>query len=106
LPHNHKKGKGCCGLASVGNKERRGCSLIPSPSWWDGEDNHKEKAKIVGCDKNSLTERQRETKITITLIKRIYSMQCSHCPMLSFLPSSKSPCFSQLPHLNTEHYMA
>jgi len=27
-----------------------------SPLWWDGEENQKEKAKLMGCDKNSLTE--------------------------------------------------
>jgi len=60
----------------------------------------------VGWDKNSLTERQREKKIiTIILIERIYSMQCSHCLMLSLLLSSKFLCFSQLPHINTEHYL-
>jgi len=42
----------------------------------------------MGCDKNSLTESQREKKITtIILIKWMYSMQCSHHPMLSLLLS-------------------
>jgi len=61
------------------------------------EENQKEKAKLVGCDKNSLTEWPREKKITIILIKRIHSMQCSHHPMLSLLLSSKCSYFSQLP---------
>jgi len=43
----------------------------PRP-WWDGEENKKEKAKLVGWDKNSLTEWQRKNKITTKiLIKRI-----------------------------------
>jgi len=32
---------------------------------WDGEENQKEKAKLVGWDENSLTEWQREKKTTI-----------------------------------------
>jgi len=69
---------------------------------WGGESEGK--AELVGCDKNSVTEQQREEDTTtIILIKRIYSMQCSHCPMLSLLLSSKSPSFSQLTHLNTKH---
>jgi len=72
-------------------------SLLPSPQW-DGEENQKEKAKCVGCDKNSLAEQQRKKKITtIILIKRTYNIQCSHHPMLSLLLSSKSLSFSQLP---------
>jgi len=30
-------------------------SLLPSPQW-DGEEKQKEKAKLIGCDKNSLTK--------------------------------------------------
>jgi len=72
-------------------------SFLPSPQW-NGEGNQKEKAKLIDCDKNNLAEQQREKKIiAIILIKRIYSMQCSHHPMLSLLHSSKSPSFSQLP---------
>jgi len=56
-----------------------------SPSWqqrttwllshsfplWDWEENRKEKAKLVGWDKNTLTEQQMEKKITTRiLIKR------------------------------------
>jgi len=39
-------------------------SLLPPPQW-DGEDNQKEKAKLMGWDENTLTEWQREKKITI-----------------------------------------
>jgi len=42
------------------------------PPQWDGEENQKEKAKLVGWDKNSLTEQQREQRTTTrALIKRI-----------------------------------
>jgi len=69
----------------------------PTLVGWGGESEGK--AKLVGWDKNSLTEWQREKKITtIILTKRIYSsMQCSNHPIHSWLPRSKSPCFSQLP---------
>jgi len=70
---------------------------------WDGEENQKEKAKLVGWDKNSLTEWQREKKKTIILMKRIYRVQFSHHPMLSLFLSSKPLSSSHLPHLNTEH---
>jgi len=71
-------------------------SHSPSPV----EENQKENAKPVGCDKNSLTEQQRQKKITtIILIKGIYSMQCSHRLMLTLLLRSKSPSFSRLPTL-------
>jgi len=30
-------------------------SLLPPPQW-DGEENQKEKAKLLGCDKKSFTE--------------------------------------------------
>jgi len=71
-------------------------SLLPTTQW-DGEKNQNEKAKLVGWDKNSLTEWRREKKITtVRVIKRIYNMQCSHYLMLSLLLSSKSPSFSQL----------
>jgi len=36
----------------------------------DGEENRKEKAKLVGWDKNNITEQQRDKKITIILKKR------------------------------------
>jgi len=94
----------CCGLASVGNKEPHSYSLAPPLSQWDGEKNQKEKAKLMGCDKNSLPGQQREKKITTTvLIKKIYSMKCCHHPMLSLLLSSKMPFLHPAPHLNTEH---
>jgi len=63
------------------------------------EENPKEKRqKLVGWDDNSLTEWQREKKTTINNTdKSIYNMQCSHHLMLSWLLSSKSLSFSQLP---------
>jgi len=68
-------------------------SLLPLSSC-DGEEHQQEEAKLVDWDKNSLTEQQREKKITrVLLIKRIYRMPCSHQLMLSWLPSSKCPFF-------------
>jgi len=66
----------------------------------------KKKAKLVGWDKNSLTEQPREKKTTIILTKGIYRVQFAHHPMLSSLPSSKLPFPSHLPHINTEHDVA
>jgi len=44
-------------------------SLVPTQ--WGGEENQKEKANLVGWDKNSLTEQQRKRKITTKIqIKR------------------------------------
>jgi len=63
----------------------------------DGEENQKEKAKLMCWAENSLTEWQKEKKITIILIKSIYNIQYSHHLMGSLLLSSKSPSFSQLP---------
>jgi len=78
-------------------------SLLPTP-WWDGDENQNEKAKLLGCNKNSLSERQREKKITtIILTERIYSMQCAHWQMLSLLLSSKIPFLQPAPHLTTEY---
>jgi len=78
------------------------CVLAPSPSPVDREEDQKEKSKL-GWDKNTSTEQQREKITTIILIKRIYSMQCSHHLKLSLLLSSKSPYCTQLPQVNTEH---
>jgi len=90
--------KECCSSASAGNKEPRSGSLTPSPSWRDREENRKEKAKLVGWDENRVTQLQKEKKaITVTLIKRTYSMQRSHHLMLCWLLSSKCPSFSQFP---------
>jgi len=90
---------GCQGLVSASKKEPHGRFLSPPPSQWEGEENRKEKAKLVGWDKNSLTEWQREKKITTTIpIKIIHRGQFSHHLMLSLFPSSKSPFSSQLPH--------
>jgi len=61
-------------------------------------------SKLMNWNKNSSAEWQKEKKITtIVLIKRIYRVQYSHSLMLSLLQSNISPCFSQFPHLNTEH---
>jgi len=81
----------------LATKNHRVALSLLLPPRWGGEENQKEKAKLVGCDENSLTKWQREKKITtVILIKRIYSMQCSHHSMLILLLSSKSPSFSQL----------
>jgi len=59
----------------------------------------RKRQKLVGWDKNSLTEQQREKKITSrTLVKRIYRAQFSQSRMLSLVPSSKSLFSRQLPH--------
>jgi len=65
----------------------------PSPRWGRG-DNWKKKTKLVGRDKDSLTEQQRKrTATTIILIRRIYKNKgfrraaLSHLPMPSELPS-------------------
>ena len=58
----------CHASAPAGNKEPHSCSPAPSPRW-DGEERN---AKLMGWDKDSLTEQQREKKITtVILIKRI-----------------------------------
>jgi len=73
----------CAGLAPASNKEPHGRSLAPS-SWWDGEENGKKKAKLMGWDKDSLTEQQRQRKIiTIILIKRIYKARDTWCNFLT-----------------------
>jgi len=69
-----------------------------------GEENRKEKAKLAGWDKDSLTEQQRENRTTTRILtKGIHKVQCSHCPMLSSLLNKELPFPSQLPHVNTEH---
>jgi len=57
---------GCCGFASICNKEPCSYSLTPSPSLvgWGGDSEGK-KAKLVGWDENSLKEWQMEKKRTI-----------------------------------------
>jgi len=76
-------------------------SLPPSPLvGWGGESEGK--GKLVGWDKSNLTEQQRENNKKNTDKKNI-QCQFSHCLMLSSLLSSKSPYFSQLLYLNTEH---
>jgi len=57
----------------------------------------------MGCNENSSTGWQREKKITtIILIKRIYSMECSHHPMLGLLLSSKIPFLQPVPYLHAK----
>jgi len=52
----------------------------------------------VGWDKKSLTDQQREKKVTaIILLKRIYGMQFSHHSVLRLVLRSKSPSFRQIP---------
>jgi len=77
--------------------QQRSMRLLSHSSLVGWGENQKEKAKLMGCDKKSLTERQREKKITTITPIKIHSMQCSHHLMLSLLLSSKSPSFSQLP---------
>jgi len=61
-------------------------------------------AKLMDWHKDSLTEQQREKKITtIILIKRIYRVQFSHHSMPSLLLSRKLPSPSQLHHLDTKY---
>jgi len=55
-----------------------------SPPWRDGEENQKEKAKLIGCCKNSLTEWQREKKITFFLqfsfiFEEVYAILVTYC---------------------------
>jgi len=89
----------CCGFASICNK--RTTQLLshsfPLPSGMGRRIGRKKRQKLVGRDKNSLTEWQKEKKTSIILTKSIYNMQCSHHPMLSLLLSSKRPSLSQLP---------
>jgi len=72
------------------------------PPQWDGEENWKKKPKLLGWDEDSLTEQQREKKITIILIKRIYRAKFSLHLKVSFVPSGKLSSPGQLPHLNTK----
>jgi len=61
-------------------------SLLPPP-WWDGEENQKKKKqKLLGWDKNSLAEWQREKKTTINntdekayTTHSVLTTQCSAC---------------------------
>jgi len=45
-------------------------SSPPPPPQWDGEENQNEKAKLVGCGKNSLAEEQREKKVTTIILTK------------------------------------
>jgi len=96
LCHPLRAKKDCAGLAPAGIKESCGLSIIASPRW-GGEENGKKKAKLMGRDKDSLTEQQRKwTVTTIILIRRIYNF--SHHPMPRALMSSDSLPPGQLPH--------
>ena len=78
-------------------------TLSPLPHC-GGEENGKKKAKLVGGNKDSLTEQQtKQTLTTITLIRRIYKTNPKCTEQLS---PSEDPCApdlrltsaSQLPH--------
>jgi len=58
-------------LPQFATKEPRSYSLTPSPSrvGWGGESEGK-RQKLVGWDENSLIERQKEKKTTITKIAK------------------------------------
>ena len=76
-------------------------SLLPLSGM--GRRIRRKRKNLVEWDKNISTETQREKKIaTRILIKIIYRVQFSHGLMLSLPPSSKSPCSSQLHHVNTK----
>jgi len=92
----------CHDLVPASSKEPCNHSLTPPPLW-DEEENQTKKAKLMGWDKDSSTEQQRQKKIT-TLIHR---QQFSHLPVLSSLTSSKLSSLAsfpgQLPQLNANH---
>jgi len=60
------------GLVPASSNEPYGCSLTPTP-WWDGEENQKEKAKLVDWDKNSLIDSKRKKKITRRILMNMQS---------------------------------
>jgi len=60
--------------------------LLPPPQW-EGEENQKEKAKLVGCDINSLTEQHREKNPSNNTDQK--NIQHHH-PMLRLLFSNKN----------------
>jgi len=87
-----------------GRQQRPTWSLYHPFPPWAGEENGKEKAKLMGWDKDWLTEQQRKQTVvtTIMLIReftktREYTVQSSHCLMPSappaaiHLPPSSSP---------------
>jgi len=80
---------GCRGLAPsfiLGNKGPHGCSTVcvcVSPHW-GGQENGRKKAKIMGWDKDSLTEQRRKRTVTTTILKRrIYKKNRKHRATLS-----------------------
>jgi len=62
-------------------------ALLPLPFLvWGGEWEEKKKAKLVGWDKDSLTEPERQRKRTVTtilLMRRIYKTKGKHRATLS-----------------------
>jgi len=55
-------------------------SLLP-PSWWDREENQKEKRqKFVGWDENSLTDWQREKKSAINNADKKHTQHAMFSP--------------------------
>jgi len=95
--------KDCCGLASAGNKAAHGRSHSSLPGA-TGRRIRRKRQKLVGWDKDNLTEQQRDKEATaIIMIKRIYRVKFSHHLMLSLFPISKLSFAGQVPYLNTEH---
>ena len=75
---------------------------LPSPGW-GGEENRKKKAKLVGQDKDSLTEQQRKWTVTTAILMRTGK----RTEQLNFLATRRparsqvktnSPPPGQLPH--------
>jgi len=59
----------------------------PSPvPLWGGEENWEKKAKLMGRDKDSLTENRKRTVTTMILLRRIYKNKGIHRAALSHLP--------------------
>jgi len=57
----------CRGLAHGRNKRATQLLYRPSPCW-GGEENGKKKAKLVGGDKDSLTEQQRKRTVATKIL--------------------------------------
>ena len=94
------EGHTCCGFASICDK--RTMQLLshsfPLPGW-TGRRIRRKKTKTlgVGWEQFNRMAKGEENNKSITLIKSMYNMQCSHHPMLSLLLSNKSLSSSQLP---------
>jgi len=66
-------------------------ALSPLPCWV-GEENGMKKAKLVGQDKDSLTEQQRKrTVTTIILIGRIHKETKEYTEQLSLSDAQRAP---------------